>query len=146
MTADETIHASALVVDGRGVLIRGASGSGKSALLLSVLYFERPNAALVADDRVAVTNVDNRLVAQPPAGLAGKIEVRGQGVFDQPYAATVPIDLVVDLLPAAECIRFPEPEERRTQIKGVWVSRIMVAAGAGDGPARIAFALARMED
>jgi HPr kinase/phosphorylase len=146
MNTPATIHASALVVGGRGVLIRGASGAGKSSLLLAILYAERPRARLVADDRVVVTNVDQRLVARAPAELAGKLEVRGQGIFDQPYAASAAIDLVVDMLPLAESTRFPEPGHRCTVINGISIARIEIATGAADGPARVAFALAGSVD
>jgi len=49
MTATTTIHASCVAVDGKGLLITGASGSGKSALALQLMAF---GAHLIADDRV----------------------------------------------------------------------------------------------
>ena len=46
MSASATIHASAVRVGDDGVLIRGASGSGKSALVLQ-LVFRHPAATLL---------------------------------------------------------------------------------------------------
>ena len=46
-----SIHASAIAWHGRGVLIRGESGSGKSSLACTLL--ER-GALLVGDDRIVV--------------------------------------------------------------------------------------------
>ena len=37
MSGDDTIHASAVAIAGRGILIRGRSGSGKSALVLGLI-------------------------------------------------------------------------------------------------------------
>ena len=54
MAAGETIHASAVLVEGRGVLLRGPSGSGKSSLALALLLADRERNRLIADDRVAL--------------------------------------------------------------------------------------------
>ncbi|NLH83759.1 MAG: serine kinase, partial [Phyllobacteriaceae bacterium] len=50
-----TIHASAVLYEGRGVLVRGASGAGKSRLVFDLVDEAATrglDAALVADDRV----------------------------------------------------------------------------------------------
>ena len=75
----ETVHATAVLVGADGVLIRGASGAGKSALALALI--ER-GARLVADDRAAcsppATAASSR---RAPAAIAGRIELRGRGVI-----------------------------------------------------------------
>jgi HPr kinase/phosphorylase len=96
VTAPATVHASAALVGERGVLIRGAAGSGKSSLLLSLIH-GAVGATLVADDRVVLTSIDGRLVAAVPEAIAGRMEVRGLGIVRYPHASPVPIDLVVDL-------------------------------------------------
>ena len=45
----EQIHATCIALDGRGVLLRGPSGSGKSDMALRLID---AGAELVADDRV----------------------------------------------------------------------------------------------
>ena len=70
MTVAASIHASAVLVGARAVLIRGRSGSGKSRLALELLQSggggHLPFARLVSDDRTLV-----EAGAWPPAGAAG---------------------------------------------------------------------------
>ena len=140
MSAISTFHASAALVGERGVLIRGASASGKSSLVLALIAGDCLRNALVADDRVVLAAHHGRLVATVPPELAGLIEVRGQGILRRPHVSPVVVDLVVDLAPTAECPRMPEPDER-TEIVGVAVPRLVLPVGQGDGPLRIFAAL-----
>ena len=55
-----TIHAGAVGIGGRGLLILGPSGAGKSALALALMGL---GARLVADDRVILRVEDGRLLA-----------------------------------------------------------------------------------
>ena len=60
-----TIHASCVVVNGTGVLIRGAAGAGKSRLAHKILLAAPVygfDARLVADDRLADV-IERRLSA-----------------------------------------------------------------------------------
>jgi serine kinase of HPr protein (carbohydrate metabolism regulator) len=98
----ETIHASAVVVGDRGVLVRGASGAGKSSLALALVAAFGARAVLVADDRVALSAAGGRLVATAPAAIAGAMEVRGLGIIAAPHLSPAVIDLVVDLVPLAD--------------------------------------------
>src|SRR5262249_47734473 len=76
-----TVHASAVLVGARAVLIRGPSGAGKSRLALDLLATHaagRPCfARLVGDDRVLLERAGGRLLVRPAASLAGLLEVRG---------------------------------------------------------------------
>jgi hypothetical protein len=58
----------------------------------------------------------------------------------------VRVDLVVDLLPLANCPRLPNADEARAMIEGVAVPRIFIAIGAYDGVARVRAALATSAD
>lgn len=139
----ETIHASVAAIGGRGVLIRGRSGSGKSSLLLALLE-SVPRAMLVADDRVALSVDAGRLSAAVPETIAGQMEVRGLGVVRRPHVSPVFVDLVVDLLPLEECPRMPTPAERTTVLAGVLLPRVFVSIGAPDAPFRVLAALAAL--
>jgi HPr kinase/phosphorylase len=88
------LHASAVALAGRGVLILGASGAGKSALALRLIG---RGAALVADDRVIVARRGAALIATAPATLKGMIEARGLGILRAPAVPEAPISLAVDL-------------------------------------------------
>lgn len=102
----DTIHASAVARDGRAVLLLGPAGSGKSDLALRLVA---AGWQLVADDRVVLTRVGDRLLASAPPRLAGLIEVRGLGIVPEPtHNAMVALALDLgrrpDRLPAADWI------------------------------------------
>ena len=99
------LHGSAVAFAGRGVLILGGAGTGKSALALALIG---RGAALVADDRVEIERRGAALIASAPAALAGLIEVRGVGILRLPAAPEAVVTLAVDLdrPPAA---RMPQP-------------------------------------
>ena len=88
MNAPPTIHASAVLTGARAVLIRGPAGSGKSRLALNLIQAAARGqlifARLVADDRVHIEAAHGRLIARPPATLAGLLEVRGWGIAQLP--------------------------------------------------------------
>ena len=99
--ATPTIHASAVLVGARAVLIRGPSGSGKSSLALALLqaadHGALPFARLVGDDRVHVEAAHGRLLVRPAATLAGQIEVRGLGIRRMAHEPVAVVGLVVEL-------------------------------------------------
>ncbi|RBO53922.1 hypothetical protein DSD19_06540 [Rhodovulum sp. BSW8] len=109
MPAPETciLHASTVVHRGRAVLIRGASGSGKSALALQLMAL---GATLVADDRTVLTRSPEGLVASSPKAIRGLIEARGVGLLRTETVASAPVVLAVDL-DMAETDRMPPPRE-----------------------------------
>ncbi|MDZ4087945.1 MAG: serine kinase [Tabrizicola sp.] len=91
----ETLHATAVAVDGRGLLILGPSGAGKSSLALRLLSL---GAVLVSDDQTRVAVVGEDLSATcPNPDLAGLIEVRGVGILRAPAQPDAVVSLVVDL-------------------------------------------------
>jgi len=86
-------QASCVALDGRGVLIEGPPGSGKSSLALTLL--DR-GAALVGDDGVLLERRGERLWALPPPNIAGLLEIRNVGLARLP-AAPAPVALVLRL-------------------------------------------------
>ena len=97
------LHGSCVAVDGQGLLVLGASGSGKSNLALRLMAY---GAALVADDQVILTARDGRIVAASPPVLRGRIEARGLGLLRATPAPPVPLAAVADL-DRAETERLP---------------------------------------
>lgn len=134
MTAGATVHAACVVYGADGVLIRGPSGSGKSALALALIHAaERADrfGRLVADDRVRVEAAGGRLIAEAPAALAGLIEIRGVGLATAPRVPATVVRLVVDLVDAPD--RMPDDGALQTSIDGVSLPRLAVAARSNDG-------------
>ena len=107
--ASETVHATCVSIGGRGLLLFGHSGSGKSDLALRLI--DR-GARLVSDDYTMVTVRDGRLLGRPPVAIAGKMEVRGVGLIEMEYEGDVPICLAVDLDRVPD--RLPDGSETMT--------------------------------
>jgi HPr kinase/phosphorylase len=137
-----TIHASAVLVGTRAVLLRGPSASGKSRLALELIEAARAGAVLfarlVADDRVHLEAAGGRLLARPAAALAGLIEVRGVGLLRMAHEPSAVVGFVVDLT-AADATRLPAPDQRKADIDGILVPRLAVAPGATALPLVLAF-------
>jgi len=137
-----TIHASAVLVGARAVLIRGPSAAGKSRLALELIEAARAGALLfarlVADDRVHLETAGGRLLARPAAALAGLIEVRGVGLLRVAHEPSAIVGLVVDLA-AADAARLPEPDKRKTNIDGIVLPRLAVAPGEAALPIVLAY-------
>ncbi|MBK0327706.1 HPr kinase/phosphatase C-terminal domain-containing protein [Rhodobacteraceae bacterium F11138] len=97
-------HASCVALNGRGCLILGASGSGKSSLALSLMAL---GAMLVSDDRVALHRTPSAVIASAPPQLGGLVEARGVGLLRCEFLGQVAVDVVVDMN-RAETARYPD--------------------------------------
>ena len=115
------LHATCLLVEETGVLLRGPSGSGKSDLALRLI--DR-GAVLVADDQVLLRRDGALVLAEPPGILAGLLEVRGLGVLKFPYRAPAPVGLVIELVDPAGVERMPEPETLSLLDKSIPLYRV----------------------
>jgi HPr kinase/phosphorylase len=139
---EPTVHASAVLVGNRAVLIRGAAGSGKSRLVLALLDAATAGlvgfARLVSDDRVVLAAGHGRLLARPPAPLDGLIEVHGLGIRRFAYEPVAVVGLVVDLA-AADAERLPSASASEAIICGIRLPRLPVAAGDDPCPAVLAW-------
>jgi HPr kinase/phosphorylase len=144
MADHSTVHASAVLVAARAVLIRGPSGSGKSRLALALIAAGEtqllPFTRLVADDRVELETCNGRLLARPPDTLAGLLEMRGLGIRLIPHEPVAVVGMVVDLA-AADAQRMPTAVERETVIAGVSLPRLAVTSG--EDPMPLVMALLR---
>jgi len=118
-----TIHASAVEMAGRGLLILGPSGAGKSSLALALMAL---GARLVADDRVILRADGGRLIAECPAAIVGRIEARGIGILRAEAAGAVAVTQVVDL-GQTETERLPPP--RRVTLSGVALPLVLGPGG-----------------
>lgn len=101
LAPSQYFHGVLLNVFGKGVLIRGESGIGKSEIALELIL---RGHQIVADDRVDCYQVHNKIIGRAPDVLEGLLEIRGVGVIDvsRMYGANVTktstqVDLVVQL-------------------------------------------------
>ena len=128
------VHATAVARSGQAVLLFGPSGSGKSDLALRLI--DR-GWTLVADDQVELVRDGDRLVASPPATIAGQIEVRGVGIVRRPHVSGVAVVLAFDLASPPE--RLPEPTAR--VIGGMLLPCLALAPFDASAPLKVEAAL-----
>ncbi|MCY7397366.1 MAG: HPr kinase/phosphatase C-terminal domain-containing protein [Sphingomonas bacterium] len=136
--SSETIHASCVAIEGRAVLITGASGSGKSDLTLRLL--DR-GFVLVSDDQTIVKKVETRLTASAPPTIRGKLEIRGVGIVEMSHIDDQPVALVIELM--SDIQRLPD-DSRERLIMGVPVPLISVDAMTASAASKVALALDRL--
>ncbi len=86
-----SVHATLMNVYGKGVLIMGDSGMGKSELALELI---KRGHVLVADDRVITSRIHNQIKGKSPQILEGVLEVRGIGIINvmQMFGASAILD------------------------------------------------------
>ena len=133
------VHATAIAIDGRAVLLRGPSGAGKSDLALRLID---GGARLVADDQVELRRAGERVVVTAPAAIAGLIEVRGLGILRVEAVAEATLALLVDLVPSDEVDRLPEI--RREDVLGVAAPTIALSPFEASAAAKLRLALSAL--
>ncbi len=99
-------HASCVAIGGKGVLLLGDSGAGKSDLALRLID---AGAMLVADDQAVIRLQGSELMVSPPEKLRGLIEARGVGILTLPHLPEIPLSLAVNLVKRDQQERLPEP-------------------------------------
>ena len=132
------IHASCIALEGKGVLLRGAPGAGKSDLALRLI---EGGARLVADDQVALTSTSEALLAAPPAQIAGLLEVRGIGIVSMEYLPQCRVHLVVDLVTPDAVERMPE--SATVDLCGHRIAHVALAPFEASAPVKLRLALSR---
>jgi len=138
MSEAGNIHATAILLGDRGILITGRSGAGKTTLALALVRECRSRgrfAALVADDQLFVSARGGRLLCSVPVSITGLAEIYGLGPQAIQAEPSMVVDLVVRLVPDAVAPRFQD--EAVEQLAGCDVPRIDVAERnlAAAGPA-----------
>ena len=139
-TAQTNIHASCVAIGGRGILLLGKSGTGKSDLALRLI---EDGARLVADDRTILFAMRGALHGKAPESIKGLLEIRGVGIVAFPARPAVKISLAVRL--GREGARLPAPRiyHMPAGLKGLQpVPEIALDARFASTPAKIRAALA----
>ena len=134
--ASTWLHAACVELSGTGVVLLGASGSGKSDLALRLIDL---GARLVADDQLAVERQGDRLFGRPAPTLAGLLEVRGFGIVKLPWCALSPLGLAVELDSDGPLPRLPEPGSY--ELLGVRLPHLRLDPRAPSACAKVRLAL-----
>ena len=107
-------HSSSVELDGKAILIKGESGSGKSSLALKLISL---GANLIADDQTAVFLQKGQVFLGAPNSLPAGLEIRGVGIVGVPICKKAALKLVVDLS-RLENERLPNSVGRSIDILG----------------------------
>jgi serine kinase of HPr protein (carbohydrate metabolism regulator) len=134
------VHATTIAIGGHAVIIIGASGRGKSDLALRLI--DR-GAILVSDDYTSVIAQAGGLWASPPSTIAGRLEARGVGLLDVPYASKAQVRLVIDLDAVPE--RLPDGSHMTT-IAGIAIETYALNGHEASAPIKIEWALKQVMD
>jgi hypothetical protein len=130
------LHASCIAIGGRGVLLTGASGAGKSDLALRLI--DR-GAALVGDDGIEIEAKEGRLIARAGPYIEGQIEVRGLGILALPFLSEVPLALAIALDQPVP--RMPDEMLPVRVIEGLTLPLIALAPFEVSAPVKVEKAL-----
>jgi hypothetical protein len=112
------VEATAVAIGGRGIVLCGPSGSGKSDLALRLIQM---GAQLVGDDSILLSNENGQLLAHPCMGKAPRLAVRGVGIVDvMAIEERVPLCLMIAML------RHPSDElVPKLSIAGPWLGNFL---------------------
>lgn len=135
------IHACAVVLRDRGIVIAGEPGAGKTQLALALICRAGAGGAfgrLVSDDQVFLSVHHGRLLCVAPKTIAGLVEVRGIGPCPVGHEPGVPLDLLVRLVARNAAERFPE--QQTEELLGCAVPVLKLAAGDGEAAAHAVLA------
>lgn len=138
--APETlIHGVFLNIYGKGVIIKGDSGIGKSEIALELV---KRGHLLVADDAVELYHLGQSIVGKAPEVLMNLLEIRGIGVIDVSKMFGISsildketVDLVIQLdrwVPSKEYTRIGvEENDAIEEILGVKIPKVVVPVTSG---------------
>ena len=138
---DRTVvrHGGLIEIDGRGLLIMGDSGRGKTTCALCLA---RRGARWIADDRVEIKKQGRQLIGRSPECIRGLVAVRECGVMSvesfldgNTIATSAIIGGVVELIaPSPGHKRHLNPSRSETaRILGVILPRFLIPVPAEGG-------------
>ncbi|MFQ9923929.1 MAG: HPr(Ser) kinase/phosphatase [Beduini sp.] len=138
--APETLmHGVFLNIYGKGVIIKGDSGIGKSEIALELV---KRGHLLVADDAVELYQIGQQIIGKSPTVLQNLLEIRGIGVIDVVKMFGVgavlekdQVDMIIQLerwVPSKEYTRIGiEDKQVVEDILGVEVDKLVVPVTGG---------------
>ena len=79
---NKVIHASSIEISGKGVVILGKSGAGKSSLAIKLVSM---GAKLISDDQTHFNLKEDKIIISKPESTPNLIEARGIGLIKAPF-------------------------------------------------------------
>ena len=118
--AGNNIHATAVVIGTRGLILVGPSGAGKTALALALMATGKERglfAAMISDDQVFISNRNGSIIARRPPAIAGLAEIRGAAVVSVDSIETAVLDFAILPVRPPFHPRLP-PENEQFELPG----------------------------
>ncbi len=136
-------HGTCVALGPAAALLLGPSGSGKSdlALRFAMMMPAAEGPFLVADDQVLLEARGERVIARPPAALAGKIEVRGVGIVSLSHRAEAVLRLAVRLCDPHDVPRMPPARTQTETFGGIALPVLRLAPFEASAPWKLRLAL-----
>ncbi len=116
------VHGTAVVVGTTGLILVGASGSGKSSMAIRMMEGARRSghlARLVSDDQVFVDSVNGRVVATAPGTIKGRIELYGSGIGHAETIDHAVLHFALHPVVADSANRIPEENQGWKPAEGI---------------------------
>ena len=139
LAPDTLIHGVFLSIYGKGVIIKGDSGIGKSEIALELI---KRGHLLVADDAVELYQIGQKIIGKSPKVLKNLLEIRGIGVINVVQMFGVgsvmtksQVDMIIQLerwVPSREYTRIGLDDKPITEeILGVQVDKLVIPVTSG---------------
>lgn len=134
----KTMHGVFVQIYGKGVLLTGESGMGKSEIALELI---KKGHLLIADDRVDCSLIHKQIVGQAPEILKQMLEIRGVGIINVSKMfgvasvlekATVDLNIHIEQWkPDKQYDRLGIEEKKYTDILGVQIPKLVIPVKEG---------------
>lgn len=134
------IYATAIAINGNGIIITGHSGAGKSDLTMRLI--DR-GAQLIADDQIIINGPVNKPILCQTAHHINAIELRGVGIISMDCVNNVALKLAVILDDNYE--RSPKPFPLR-DYGDYHIPTVKISAWELSAPIKVEMALKEIGD
>ncbi len=130
------VHGVLLNINGTGVMIKGASGIGKSEVALELI---KQGHSLIADDAIILKKLDDdELIGEAPELLRNRMEIRGIGIINVQQhfgiASVAPqykLDVVVEIVPSGDIVDRLGNDWKHENYLGVEVKKTVLPVSGG---------------
>lgn len=146
----EFVHGSLIIINGVGVMIIGASGIGKSEVILELI---QKNHIFVSDDAIFIKRIGNNFIGYSPEITKDILEARGLGLLDirtiygdKSIRNKTNIDLVVELKKSEQISEFDRIGNKNLSysILGGKINKIDIPIKAGRSASSLVVAAANL--
>lgn len=136
------VHASAVLLGQKAVLLTGETGSGKSTIALQLI--KGHGATLIGDDRIYLAKHGAAVMARPHDNLLGLTEMRGLGLLRLPYCPQAEVALAIELTSKAHVARLAT--NAVYQYDGLSIPLLRLDGHDPNTPLKISLALTALAD